>query len=74
MRKVFSLIMSLLTPIINGVLERCLKGLVTWEHNTSDDATATRLMYGVFQTQVHSLLREGVAIKQAAFHAIRSHE
>lgn len=43
-----------MTPIINGILERCLTGLVDWQHNTSDDETATRLMYGVFQTQVRS--------------------
>lgn len=41
-----------MTPIINGILEGCLTGLVVWQHNTSDDETATRLMYGVFQTQV----------------------
>eukprot|EP00903_Cladosiphon_okamuranus_P010786 g10192.t1 len=49
--KVFNFIASFMTPVINGILEWCLTGLVAWQHNTSDDETATRLMYGVFQTQ-----------------------
>ncbi|CAM9423368.1 unnamed protein product, partial [Scytosiphon promiscuus] len=49
--KIFNFVISFMTPIINGILERCLTGLVAWQHNTSDDETATRLMYGVFQTQ-----------------------
>ncbi len=55
--QLFNFIISFMTPIINAVLEKCLTGLVAWQHNTSDDETATRLMYGVFQTQVngHSL-------------------
>ncbi|CAM9323183.1 unnamed protein product [Ectocarpus sp. 12 AP-2014] len=49
---VFNFVVSLLTPFINGILEHCLTFLVTgWQHNTSDDETATRLMYGVFKTQ-----------------------
>lgn len=52
LKQVFNFLISFMTPIINGILEKCLTGLVAWQHNTSDDETATRLMYGVFQTQV----------------------
>lgn len=41
-----------MTPVLNFMLEITLTSLVAWEHNTSDDETATRLMFGVFQTQV----------------------
>lgn len=50
--QVLNIIISFVTPVINAFLESSLTGLVAWEHNTSDDETATRLMYGVFQTQV----------------------
>eukprot|EP00904_Undaria_pinnatifida_P003525 jgi/Undpi1/13173/HiC_scaffold_8.g02835.m1 len=49
--KVFNFAISFMTPFINSLLQTFLTGLVAWEHNTSDDETATRLMYGVFQTQ-----------------------
>ncbi|CAM9192623.1 unnamed protein product, partial [Discosporangium mesarthrocarpum] len=49
--KVLNVLISFVTPTINTLLEKSLTGLVDWEHNTSDDEAATRLMFGVFQTQ-----------------------
>ena len=60
LEQVFNFAISFMTPFINSLLQTALTGLVSWEHNTSDDETATRLMYGVFQTQVRYLGLEGL--------------